>query len=465
MFTSIGKKMIISMSLLLIVSSIITGFFTFMFVSTAADQTAEEIDAFGKYQTDLVHLLIDGKTDQTFAAAAVAESNKKLKHIEDKIKNSVQKILLSICFTLTALFIIILVVTFFVVNRFISKPLISSTASIKKITDGDFSVTFESGSNDEIGNVNIGLNQMTGTMRGIFIIIADFIESLRASSGELKTVFTHMSENIQNTSNNTENVAVITEEMSTDMTALAAAMDQFTSSITIIVNNLEEMSVSINETAQFAEKTRIFTKDAVKQSGNASDKINRLGKAAEEIGQVTETINMISSQTNLLALNATIEAARAGEAGKGFAVVANEIKELAKQTAESTDDIASRIQDIRESTSTTVSEISDISKVVGKVDEFVTSIAAVVEEQSSTTRDLVNNVQQATQGVNVINETVTKSSESSKLIAEKMEGLNRNTIEMNQSGSQVKSNADELTSLAAKLKKMIDSVKFKTVKP
>ncbi len=68
-----------------------------------------------------------------------------------------------------------------------------------------------------------------------------------------------------------------------------------------------------------------------------------LGRAAQEIGQVTETITSISAQTNLLALNATIEAARAGAAGKGFAVVANEIKELAQQTAAATEDIKRKI--------------------------------------------------------------------------------------------------------------------------
>ena len=72
------------------------------------------------------------------------------------------------------------------------------------------------------------------------------------------------------------------------------------------------------------------------KSKSASEKIDNLGRAAQDIGKVTETITEISEQTNLLALNATIEAARAGEAGKGFAVVANEIKELAKQTAKAT---------------------------------------------------------------------------------------------------------------------------------
>ena len=66
---------------------------------------------------------------------------------------------------------------------------------------------------------------------------------------------------------------------------------------------------------------------------SASERVDKLGIAAREIGKVTEAINAISSQTNLLALNATIEAARAGEAGRGFAVVADEVKKLAELEA------------------------------------------------------------------------------------------------------------------------------------
>ncbi len=86
-------------------------------------------------------------------------------------------------------------------------------------------------------------------------------------------------------------------------------------------------AVGINDwyiaTTQNAEKARSITTQAAEKSTSASQRMAELGKAAQAISKVTETITDISEQTNLLALNATIEAARAGEAGKGFAVVVN----------------------------------------------------------------------------------------------------------------------------------------------
>lgn len=109
--------------------------------------------------------------------------------------------------------------------------------------------------------------------------------------------------------------------------------------------------------------------------------MNELGKAAQDIGQVTEVINDISDQTNLLALNATIEAARAGEAGKGFAVVANEIKELAKQTAEAIQSDQSKDYGYSSNNRNNSKSICCVAEVISSVDEIVSSIAAAVEEQ------------------------------------------------------------------------------------
>jgi len=117
----------------------------------------------------------------------------------------------------------------------------------------------------------------------------------------------------------------------------------------------EEMSATVTEIAGNTSKARQVTEEAVAKTGSASQRMDELGVAAQQISKVTETITEISEQTNLLALNATIEAARAGDTGKGFAVVPNEIKELTKQTAEATLEIRERIGAIQSSTEMTVS--------------------------------------------------------------------------------------------------------------
>ena len=85
--------------------------------------------------------------------------------------------------------------------------------------------------------------------------------------------------------------------------------------------------------------------------------VSQLGGSSAEIGEIVKVISSIAQQTNLLALNATIEAARAGEAGKGFAVVANEVKELAKETAQATEDIGKKIEAIQTTTAAAVKAI------------------------------------------------------------------------------------------------------------
>ncbi len=127
--------------------------------------------------------------------------------------------------------------------------------------------------------------------------------------------------------------------------------------------------------------------------------MSSLGESSAEIGQVIKVITGIAQQTNLLALNATIEAARAGEAGKGFAVVANEVKELAKATAEATEDISQKIEAIQGNTASAVSAIGEITHVISQINDIQTTIASAVEEQTATTNEIARSVTGAADGM------------------------------------------------------------------
>ena len=131
------------------------------------------------------------------------------------------------------------------------------------------------------------------------------------------------------------------------------------------------------------------------QGANAN--IAKLGESGLHIGEVIKVITSIAKQTNLLALNATIEAERAGQAGRGFAVVANEVKELARQTANATDEISHRILAIQDDTKGAVSALASVSEIIRQIDNISAAIAGAVEEQTTTTSHISRNAAEAMQ--------------------------------------------------------------------
>jgi methyl-accepting chemotaxis protein len=120
--------------------------------------------------------------------------------------------------------------------------------------------------------------------------------------------------------------------------------------------------------------------EAIKLVQQTSEVITRLGESTEKIGGVVKTIDAIANQTNLLALNATIEAARAGEAGKGFAVVANEVKELSRETSDSTTNISKEIHDVQEETKEVMAVVDKLVETIKDVEELSAKITNAVDE-------------------------------------------------------------------------------------
>jgi len=154
----------------------------------------------------------------------------------------------------------------------------------------------------------------------------------------------------------------------------------------------EEMEATVREIAQASASAAREGKNAGALADGTGTSMERLGESSREISRVVDAIGEISEQTKLLALNATIEAARAGEAGKGFAVVAHEVKDLAKQAADSTTEIGGRVEAIQLATHQTVESIGQLSRSIKEVSSSQQSVAAAVEEQSATIREIVRSI-------------------------------------------------------------------------
>ncbi|WP_457076257.1 GAF domain-containing protein [Modestobacter sp. SYSU DS0290] len=150
-----------------------------------------------------------------------------------------------------------------------------------------------------------------------------------------------------------------------------------------------EMVASIDEVQRNVAEATQVAGDGQRVAEEASDFVAGLGRSSAEIDKVVKVINGIAEQTNLLALNATIEAARAGDAGKGFAVVAGEVKELARETAQATKEVSSRVTTIQADVQNVVGALSSIREIVGRINETQQHIGEVLTEQAGVTRSIV----------------------------------------------------------------------------
>lgn len=189
-------------------------------------------------------------------------------------------------------------------------------------------------------------------------------------------------------------------------TAVATASEQSSINVQTAATATEQLSISVKEISRkIADSSRVAAR-AADAAEDIDVTVQDLAHVAEKISQIVDFINEIARKTNLLALNASIEAARAGEAGKGFAVVAQEVKNLARQTANATGEIAMQIEEVQAATGKTVEATQGILDVIQRITDNSAMIAAAIEEQDSSTQQIARSVQEAAVGTQIVSRSI-----------------------------------------------------------
>ncbi|HVP63568.1 MAG TPA: methyl-accepting chemotaxis protein [candidate division Zixibacteria bacterium] len=315
-------------------------------------------------------------------------------------------------------------------------PLKDVEVALAKLADGDFTVQIEKQYAGEFNELKNAVNTMVAQVRSALLKIGKETNTLASASEQLGRVSQQMSASA--------------EETAAQANVVSAASEQVSTNIQTVATGADEMGASIKEIAKNTAEATKIANNAVQLSKTTNDTVRKLGTSSAEIGQVIKVITSIAQQTNLLALNATIEAARAGEAGKGFAVVANEVKELAKQTAQATEDISQKISAIQEDASGAVTAIGQITEVIGQISDIQNTVATAIEEQSATTNEISRNLGEAAKGGADITLNITSVAQVAKTTTE--------------AAGQTQMSAKSLEETAAQLRELVGQFRYEDAK-
>lgn len=291
--------------------------------------------------------------------------------------------------------VIVTVVIALYIARSISRPIVTLTEKIGRVSEGDLTVSVEATSKDEIGNA-------LGSLQNMISKLKEVIGGVISSADQITTASTEMNQSSQQLSEGATEQASSAEEVSSSM---------------------EEMAASIQQNTDNASETEKISRKAALDIAQSSEAVNETVNSMKTIAEKITVIGEIARQTNLLALNAAVEAARAGEHGKGFAVVAAEVRRLAERSQQAAAEINSVSKSSVEMAQKSGKMLSDVVPSIQKTADLVKEITAASVEMS-TGSDQVNTALQQ------LNQVIQKNAANAEEVAATSEELNSQSLSM-----------------------------------
>ena len=342
------------------------------------------------------------------------------------------------------LLVVALLLVFLLIGYLYGGFYVSTRATLKgfgktlnQVAAGDMTVSVNVRSQDELGELGQVFNGTVAKIRDLIDLVGKTVIEVERQADSVELVSGQSSQAVSAQRGQIEQVATAMNEMSATAQEVArsaaAAVDSAQSVNQETVSGRELVDSQVGSIQRLASE--------IDQSVNV---INQLAADSASISQVLEVIKGIAGQTNLLALNAAIEAARAGEQGRGFAVVADEVRNLAKRTHQSTEEIEQMIGRLQNGVGATVtamngshqmveSTVSQSAQVqqalenilgaVGMIVDQNQQIAAAAEQQTAVAHDIDMNIVEINQAGERTAEGAVQTEQASRQLSDQVSRL------------------------------------------
>ncbi|QUG83738.1 methyl-accepting chemotaxis protein [Bacillus nitratireducens] len=355
----------------------------------------------------------------------------------------------------------------------ITKPLKQLVVTSKEISEGDLTQTIQIHSNDEIGQLAKGFNEMTHSLRTL-------IGRINTSAGHVAAASEELTASVRQASEATEQITSAMDEISSGATTQTASVENGAMLLFDVTEGIQHVATSSSSINTASAHTREKAEDGEKLVGKTVNQmqsiaesvsqsdavIQLLNNKSKQIGDILEVIQNIADQTNLLALNAAIEAARAGEHGRGFAIVADEVRKLAEQSSVSSSEISKLICEIQDDMSKTVKSMNNVNEevqsglvIANETKQNFTEILQSTNEIAGQIKTMVETANGMSKGANEVSISVGQIAMTAQNNATSTQSVAASAEEQLASMEEIGSAAGTLSQMAEELQVLIERFK------
>ena len=377
--------------------------------------------------------------------------------------------------TIVALTIVVIIsiVILILLLKNIKSSVDTILAGSRHIASGDLRSKIELDGDDEFAHIAHQFNTMVESMQKMIRKIKTTATDVAGSSEELTANANQSAQVTQNVAQSITEVAEAAEKQLQIIDESRITVQDFQRGLEEAITNQRRAREQTQATAEKAAEGNAFVQTTVDQMNSIAitvqqtgEIVSKLGERSKEIGNIVEIISSISGQTNLLALNAAIEAARAGEHGRGFAVVAEEVRKLAEESQNASQQISELIRSIQEETDRAVASMEEGRREAEKGKENVTAtgeifsrILGMVEDVKTASLAVSKRVLELRENMNSIIEGMGAVDNSAKGIGSESQNVSAATEEQAAGMEEIASSSRSLADMATDLQSETDKFK------